>query len=58
MSLKKFIKENLKGILFSCGILVFINIYFWALNLLEDRMSEIYYLDVLLIFIYIVAFII
>ena len=58
MSLKRFIKENIKSILFNCGILVFINIYFGVLNLLKGRMGEIYYLDVILIIIYIGAFII
>lgn len=58
MSLKRFIKENIKSILFNCGILIFINIYFLVLNLLKGRMGEIFYLDVILIIVYIVAFII
>lgn len=58
MSLKRFIKENLKGISFNCSILLFINIYFLVLNLLNGHMGEIYYLDVMLIILYIVAFII
>lgn len=58
MNLKRFIKENIKSILFNFSILLFINIYFFALNLLKGRMEEIYYLDVILIFIYILAFII
>ena len=58
MNLKRFIKENIKSILFNFSILIFINIYFLALNLLKGKMEEIYYLDVILIFIYIVAFII
>lgn len=58
MNLKRFIKENIKSILFNFSILIFINIYFLVLNLLKGKMEEIYYLDVILIFIYIVAFII
>lgn len=58
MNLKRFIKENIKSILFNFSILLFINIYFLVLNLLKGRMEEIYYLDVILIFIYICAFII
>lgn len=57
MNLKRFIKENIKSILFNFSILLFINIYFLVLNLLKGRMEEIYYLDVILIFIYIGAFI-
>lgn len=58
MNLKRFIKENIKSILFNFSILLFINIYFLVLNLLKGRMEEIYYLDVILIFIYIGASII
>lgn len=58
MNLKRFIKENIKSILFNFSILLFINIYFLVLNLLKGGMEEIYYLDVMLIFIYILAFII
>ena len=58
MSLKRFIKENIKSILFNFGILVCINIYFLVLNLLKGRMGEIYYLDVILVTLYIGAFII
>lgn len=58
MNLKRFIKENIKSILFNFSILLFINIYFLVLNLLKGGMEEIYYLDVILIFIYILAFII
>lgn len=58
MNLKRFIKENIKSILFNFSILLFINIYFLVLNLLKGRMEEIYYLDGILIFIYIWAFII
>ena len=56
MSLKRFIKENIKGIFFNFSILIFINIYFLVLNLLKGHMGEIYYLDLILIIIYIVAF--
>jgi signal transduction histidine kinase len=58
MNLKRFIKENIKSILFNFSILLLINIYFLVLNLLKGRMEEIFYLDVILIFIYILAFII
>ena len=58
MNLKRFIKENIQSILFNFSILIFINIYFLVLNLLKGKMKEIYYLDVILIFIYIVAFMI
>lgn len=58
MNLKRFIKENMKSILFNCGTLLFINIYFLVLNLLKGSMGEIYYLDIILIILYIVAFII
>lgn len=58
MNIKRFIKENIKSILFNCSILLFINIYFLVLNLLKGKMKEIYYLDVILIFIYICVFII
>ena len=58
MNLKRFIRENIKCILFNCSILLFINIYFLVLNLLKGKMKEIYYLDVILIFIYICVFII
>lgn len=58
MNLKRFIKENIKSILFNFSILLFINIYFLVLNLLKGGMEEIYYLDVMLMFIYILAFII
>ena len=57
MNLKRFIKENIKSILFNISILLFINIYFLVLNLLKNRMEEIYYLDAILIFIYICVFI-
>lgn len=58
MNFKRFIKENIKSILFNFSILLFINIYFLVLNLLNSQMGEIYYLDVILIFIYILVFII
>lgn len=58
MNLKRFIRENIKCILFNCSILFFINIYFLVLNLLKDNMGEVYYLDLILVVIYIVAFII
>ena len=58
MNFKRFIKENIKSILFNFSILLFINIYFLVLNLLKGRMGEIFYLDVILIILYIVAFII
>lgn len=58
MNFKRFIKENIKSILFNFSILLFINIYFLVLNLLNGHMGEIYYLDIILIFIYIWAFII
>ena len=56
MSLKRFIKENIKSILFNFGILVFINIYFLVLNLLKGHMGEIYYLDVILVIHFILGF--
>lgn len=58
MNLKRFIKENIKNILFNCSILLLINIYFLVLNLLKGKMEEIYYLDAILIIIYIAAYII
>lgn len=58
MSLKRFFKENIKSILFNCSILIFINIYFLVLNLLRGSLDEIYYLDIILIIFYLVAFII
>lgn len=56
MNLKRFIKENIKSILFNCSILLTINIYFFVSNLLKGNMGEIYYLDVILIIFYGVSF--
>ena len=58
MNFKRFIKENIKSILFNSSILVFINIYFFALNLIKGSMGEIYYLDVILVSVYMAGFII
>lgn len=58
MNLKRFIYENIRFILFNLGVLFFINIYFLVLSLLNDNFEELLYLDIMLIFIYICAFII
>jgi signal transduction histidine kinase len=58
MSLKRFIKENIRSILFNCGILSFINIYFLVLSLLREDMGDIFYLEAILIVFYLSGFII
>lgn len=58
MNLKRFIYENIRFILFNLGVLFFINIYFLVLSLINDKFEELLYLDIMLIFIYICAFII
>lgn len=58
MSLKRFIKENIRSILFNCGILAFINIYFLVLSLTREDMGDIFYLEAILIVFYLSGFII
>lgn len=58
MSLKRFIRGNIRSILFNCGILSFINIYFLVLGLLREDMGDIFYLEAILIVFYLSGFII
>lgn len=56
MNLKRFIKENIRCILFNLIVLVFINIYFLVMSLLKENMGEIYYLDIILVIFYLSGF--